>query len=292
MKKIFLLLCAAAALSVSATTTSVWTGNYNFPAAGDGWQEVAAEQFSNLALGDYLQVTVSEITNPDGWAQINLAGKNPWTEVPGTNWGDVQVGTTKYIINDSTLLASIVSGGLGVQGKYYTLTDISIVSGGDTILPPPTPQGTTVVWSGEFAFNAEGSSSFPDIVASEFAGLKVNDYIQITVSEVSNVDGWWQINMAAKDPWTSVPGTNWETYTATGDFRFTLEDADLVANIIRGGLAVQGKHMTITSIAYGTPGTTGVVNTTHAASCTKRLVNGQLIIIRDGQSYTITGTRL
>lgn len=291
MKKIFLLLCAAAALSVNATTTSVWTGNYNFPAAGDGWQEVAASEFADLALGDYLQVTVSEITNPDGWAQINLAGKDPWMSVPGTNWGDVQVGTTKYIINDSALLASIVSGGLGVQGKYYTLTDISIVSGGDTILPPPTPQGTTIVWSGEFTFNAEGSSSFPDIAGTEFALLQQGDYIQVTVSEVTNPDGWWQINLAAKDPWTSLPGTNWETFSETGNFRFQINDADLVDNIIRGGLAVQGKHMTITSIGIVSTAT-ALPNTMRTASCTKRLVNGQLIIIRDGQSYTITGARL
>lgn len=292
MKKSFILfLSLALSVAALASTTSVWTGNYNFPAAGDGWQEVAASAFDSLELGDYLQVTVSEITNPDGWAQINLAGKDPWMSVPGTNWADVKVGTTKYQIADSALLASIVSGGLGVQGKYFTLTDISIVSGGDTILPPgPQPEGAEL-WSGEFTFAADGSSSFSDIAAEQFASLAVGNYIQITVSEVINPDGWWQINLAAKDPWTSLPGTNWETYTGTGDFRFQVSDADLVANLIRGGMGVQGKNMTITAIRIVATAT-DLQSTTHDTTCRKQIVNGQLIIIRDRQAYTITGARL
>ena len=113
-------------VGVSAETTSVWSGNYEFGAEGDSWQEVAAEKFAAPELGDKIIVTVSEITNPDGWAQINLAGKNPWTTVPGTNWGEVLVGANTYAIADADVLASIKSGGLGVQGKYFVLTDISI----------------------------------------------------------------------------------------------------------------------------------------------------------------------
>lgn len=289
MKKTFLLLLAGLALHVSAATTSVWTGPYTFP-ENDGWQEIAPEKFASMQLGDYIQVSVSEITNPDGWAQINLASKDPWMSIPGADWKYVEVGTTKYIVNDETLLNGIKTSGLAIQGKYYTLTDVSIVDGGEEPTPPgPQPQGLTEVWKGEFTFADDGSSNFSDITGDKFANLQQSDYLQVTVSAITNPDGWWQINLAAKDPWTSVPGTNWETFSTTGDVRFQVNDADLVANIKRGGLAVQGKGMKITSIGFISA--TTALDTRHQTPNTihKIIENGQIFIVRDGRKYDLMG---
>lgn len=295
MKKTFLLLTLTFTfhlLTVSATTTSVWTGPYTFP-ENDGWQEIAPEAFASMVLGDYIQVTVSEITNPDGWAQINLASKDPWMSIPGADWQYVEVGTTKYVVNDETLLNGIKTSGLAIQGKYYTLTDVSIVTGGDEPTPPgPQPEGLTEVWKGEFTFADDGLSNFSDITGNKFANLKQCDYLQVTVSAITNPDGWWQINLAAKDPWTSVPGTNWETFSTTGDVRFQVNDADLVANIQRGGLAVQGKGMTVTSIAILS--TTTKLNTlTETPNMVRKyFLNGNLIIERNGIKYTLAGQKV
>lgn len=289
MKKTFLLLLAGLALHVSAATTSVWTGPYTFP-ENDGWQEIAPEKFASMQLGDYIQVSVSEITNPDGWAQINLASKDPWMSIPGADWKYVEEGTTKYIVNDETLLNGIKTSGLAIQGKYYTLTDVSIVDGGEEPTPPgPQPQGFTEVWSGEFTFADDGSSSFSDIIGDKFANLQQGDYLQVTVSEITNQDGWWQINLAAKDPWTSVPGTNWETFSTTGEVRFQVNDADMVDNIKRGGLAVQGKGMKITSIGFLTKTSTNLqaIGDRRQATGVKVLRGGQIVIEKNGECYFI-----
>ena len=259
-------------VGVSAETTSVWSGNYEFGAEGDGWQEVAAEKFAALELGDKIIVTVSEITNPDGWAQINLAGKNPWTTVPGTNWGDIKVGENTYAIADADVLASIKSGGLGVQGKYFVLTDISIETEGEG----PEPQPTVSVWSGSYEFGAEGDG-WQEVAAEKFAALELGDKIIVTVSEITNPDGWAQINLAGKDPWTTVPGTNWGE-VLVGANTYAIADADVLASIKSGGLGVQGKYFVLTDISIETDTLTNISAIRTAKT--------------DDAYYTISGTKV
>lgn len=232
---IFFILCTMVFSLHAERVTPVWSGEYSFP-ENDGWQEVSSEKLTNLKLGDYLMVTVSEITNPDGWAQITLAGRSPWTTIPGANWNDIKVGKTLYQINDATLLASIKDGGLGVQGKYYTLTDISIVDASNL----------KSIWSGEYSFPE--NDGWQEVAADKFANLKLGDYLLITVSGITNPDGWAQITMAGKDPWTIVPGADWND-VRVGQSLYVINDEDLLASIKSGGLGVQGKYYTLTDIS-------------------------------------------
>lgn len=241
MKKILLfMLSLIVSVGVSAETTSVWSGSYEFAAAGDGWQEVAAEKFADMKLGDKIVVTVSEITNPDGWAQINLAGKDPWTTVPGTNWGDIKVGENRYAINDANVLASIKAGGLGIQGKYFVLSDISI----------STPPTNNCVWEGNYSFPE--NDGWQSVSSEKFSSLELGDYIIARVSGITNPDGWAQINMAGTDPWTTVPGTNWSD-AKVGDNAYVINDADVLASIKKGGLGLQGKYYTLTNVYIAKP---------------------------------------
>lgn len=241
MKKLLLfMLSLIVSVGVSAETTSVWSGNYEFSAEGNGWQEVAKEKFADMKLGDRIVVTVSQITNPDGWGQINLAGKAPWTTVPGTNWGSINIGENKYAIDNADVLASIKAGGLGVQGKYFVLTDISI-------LTPPT---SNCVWEGNYSFPE--SDGYQSVGSEKFGSLEIGDYIIARVSGITNPDGWAQINMAGTNPWTGVPGTNWSN-AKVGDNAYVINDASVLASIKAGGLGIQGKYYTLTNIYIAKP---------------------------------------
>lgn len=241
MRKILLfMLSLIVSVGVSAETKSVWSGSYEFNAAGDGWQEVAADKFADMKLGDKIVVTVSEITNPDGWAQINMAGKAPWTTVPETNWGDIKVGENRYAINDANVLASIKTGGLGIQGKYFVLSDISI----------STPPTNNCVWEGNYSFPE--NDGWQSVSSEKFSSLELGDYIIARVSGITNPDGWAQINMAGTDPWTSVPGANWSE-AKVGDNVYVINDADVLASIKSGGLGMQGKYYTLTNVYIAKP---------------------------------------
>lgn len=242
MKKLLLfMLTLVFAVGVSAETTSVWSGNFEFNSEGNSeFSDIAKEKFAEMKPGDKIVVTVSEITNPDGWAQINLAGKDPWTTVPGTNWGDVRVGENKYEISDETLFASIKAGGLGVQGKYFVMTDISI----------STPPTYNCVWEGNYSFPEK--DGWQSVSSEKFSSLELGDYIIARVSGITNPDGWAQINMAGTDPWTTVPGTNWSD-AKKGDNAYVINDEDVLASIKKGGLGMQGKYYTLTNIYIAKP---------------------------------------
>lgn len=225
-------------VGVSAETTSMWSGNFEFASDGtSSFPDIAKEKFANLKLGDKIVVTVSEKTNPDGWAQINLAGKDPWTTVPGTNWSDVKVGENKYEISDETVLASIKKGGLGIQGKYFKMTDVSILS-----------PSSACVWSGEYSFPAE--EGWAEVSADKFSNLELGDYLVVRVKELT--DEGAQINMAGRNPWTVVPGTNWSD-AKVGDNSYVINDADVLASIKAGGLGIQGKYYTFTNVYIAKP---------------------------------------
>lgn len=224
------------AISMSAQRiTSVWSGNHDFPEK-DGWQEVAAEKFASLQLGDYIMVTVSYEGSGDH--QINLAGKDPWTEVPGTKWGGVEIGKTLYQINDEDLLASIKNSGLGVQGKNYTLTDISIVDA----------TNLTSVWTGNYNFPE--NNGWQSVEADKFTKFQLGDYLMVTVSAITNPDGWAQIALAGNESgnWKQVPGANWNGIKV-GKMLFQINDQDVLSSIQAGGLAVQGRYYTLTDIS-------------------------------------------
>lgn len=239
-KFLLLMLSLIVSVGVSAETTSVWSGSYEFAADGSGWQEVAAEKFADMKLGDKIVVTVSEITNTDGWAQINLAGKDPWTTVSGTNWGDIKVGENRYTINNADVLASIKAGGLGIQGKHFILSDISI-----STLPT-----NNCVWEGNYSFPED--KGWQSVSSEKFGSLELGDYIIARVSGITNPDGWAQINMAGNDPWTTVPGTNWSD-AKVGDNAYVINDADVLASIKKGGLGIQGKFYTLTNVYIAKP---------------------------------------
>lgn len=120
--------------------------------------------------------------------------------------------------------------------------------------PQPTDRVAETLWEGTQVLGAEGNDGFC-IDATKLQNLALNDSIAITITDLT--DSYCQINIAANDPWTVIPGTNWESLTAAGTYRYAVADADLVANIKTSGLTIQGKLCTVTKLQllpYQEPG--------------------------------------
>lgn len=206
MKKILLfMLSLIVSVGVSAETTSVWSGNYTFP-ENNGWQSVDASKFTDLKLGDKLVVTVSAVTEGQT-AQINLAGNegNNWQQVTGTGWSEITVGQHSYIIDKDAVLKSIKAGGLAIQGKYYTLTDISI--------EPCQKPYFELNHESTLTMSETNNENVYSINGDIFKKLDDNAKITFTVTRTSEVpsdkDWLWSKTI-------DFPNNNWDQIANTG----------------------------------------------------------------------------
>ncbi|MBR1877660.1 MAG: hypothetical protein IJ814_01515 [Paludibacteraceae bacterium] len=262
MKKIFTLVLCTLSLchfsSLSAAEKVVWTGTQVLGEAGEDALTIEADQLTDLALHDTLAVTVTDMT--DTYCQLNIAGKNPWTVIPGTEWNSLtEVGTYKYEIGTEALLASITSGGLMIQGKLCTLTQISILPYESSQEPEPEPEpepeieDIKVVWSGDTAISWD-ETSYAGVqletakAGISFEGLKKDYYLFFYVASVE-ADAQYEL---CKGDWTSLVGAP----VAQTDtmFVYQVTDEALVADIIANGLIIKGIRFHLTSIVISVNG--------------------------------------
>ena len=250
MKKIYALFLAIGATSMLfAAQENIWTGTQVLGPEGNDALTLEASKFEALELNDSVAVTITDLT--DSYCQLNIAGCNPWTEVPETKWSDItEAGTYRYLIGTEALLNSIKTGGMMIQGKLCTITSVDrIYDSGDDPDPEPDPEvdSVKVVWSGDTAisWNAEeyaGVQLETKNIAISFEGLQKDWYLMF---RVASVEEGAQYELCKGD-WSSIVGAEIaQTDTA---FVFQVADEALVADIIANGMVIKGIRFHLTAI--------------------------------------------
>lgn len=108
------------------TNVTLFEGSQVLGSAGNDALTIATELCEVIQLGDVLAVTIEDIV--EGWCQLNVAGCNPWTTHPDTNWSTfTQAGTLQFTLSDEPLVNSMRTGGIMIQGKNCTLTRVEII---------------------------------------------------------------------------------------------------------------------------------------------------------------------
>lgn len=253
---LYLVLCTFVPfISLSAAETTLWESTYT-----DG-VEINSETVASFKAGDILRIYLSV---PESGANFKICykGAPDWSEttIPSldSQWPWVNGGEDHF---DLTFTQEDITAFSGkniyiYQGDNSLLSKVTLVTEDQD--PEPQPQPTDRVaetlWEGTQVLGAEGNDGF-GIDATKLQNLALNDSIAITITDLT--DSYCQINIAANDPWTVIPGTNWESLTAAGSYRYAVADADLVANIKTSGLTIQGKLCTVTKLQllpYQEPG--------------------------------------
>lgn len=253
---LYLVLCTFVPfISLSAAETTLWESTYT-----DG-VEINSETVASFKAGDILRIYLSV---PESGANFKICykGAPDWSEttIPSldSQWPWVNGGEDHF---DLTFTQEDITAFSGkniyiYQGDNSLLSKVTLVTEDQD--PEPQPQPTDRVaetlWEGTQVLGAEGNDGF-GIDATKLQNLALNDSIAITITDLT--DSYCQINIAANDPWTVIPGTNWESLTAAGTYRYAVADADLVANIKTSGLTIQGKLCTVTKLQllpYQEPG--------------------------------------
>ena len=253
---LYLVLCTFVPfLSLSAAETTLWESTYT-----DG-VEINSETVASFKAGDILRIYLSV---PESGANFKICykGAPDWSEttIPSldSQWPWVNGGEDHF---DLTFTQEDITAFSGkniyiYQGDNSLISKVTLVTEDQD--PEPQPQPTDRVaetlWEGTQVLGAEGNDGF-GIDATKLQNLALNDSIAITITDLT--DSYCQINIAANDPWTVIPGTNWESLTAAGTYRYAVAGADLVANIKTSGLTIQGKLCTVTKLQllpYQEPG--------------------------------------
>lgn len=253
---LYLVLCTFVPfISLSAAETTLWESTYT-----DG-VEINSETVASFKAGDILRIY---LTVPESGANFKICykGAPDWSEttIPSldSQWPWVNGGEDHF---DLTFTQEDITAFSGkniyiYQGDNSLISKVTLVTEDQD--PEPQPQPTDRVaetlWEGTHVLGAEGNDGF-GIEAAKLQNLVLNDSIAITITDLT--DSYCQINIAANDPWTVIPGTNWESLTAAGTYRYAVADADLVANIKTSGLTIQGKLCTVTKLQllpYQEPG--------------------------------------
>ena len=253
---LYLVLCTFVPfISLSAAETTLWESTYT-----DG-VEINSETVASFKAGDILRIYLSV---PESGANFKICykGAPDWSEttIPSldSQWPWVNGGEDHF---DLTFTQADLTAFTGkniyiYQGDNSLISKVTLVTEDQD--PEPQPQPTDRVaetlWEGTQVLGAEGNDGF-GIEAAKLQNLVLNDSIAITITDLT--DSYCQINIAANDPWTVIPGTNWESLTAAGTYRYAVADADLVANITTSGLTIQGKLCTVTKLQllpYQEPG--------------------------------------
>ena len=253
---LYLVLCTFVPfISLSAAETTLWESTYT-----DG-VEINSETVASFQTGDILRIYLSV---PESGANFKICykGAPDWSEttIPSldSQWPWVNGGEDHF---DLTFTQEDITAFSGkniyiYQGDNSLISKVTLVTEDQD--PEPQPQPTDRVaetlWEGTQVLGAEGNDGF-GIEAAKLQNLVLNDSIAITITDLT--DSYCQINIAANDPWTVIPGTNWESLTAAGTYRYAVADADLIANIKSSGLTIQGKLCTVTKLQllpYQEPG--------------------------------------
>lgn len=253
---LYLVLCTFVPfISLSAAETTLWESTYT-----DG-VEINSETVASFKAGDILRIYLSV---PESGANFKICykGAPDWSEttIPSldSQWPWVNGGEDHF---DLTFTQEDITAFSGkniyiYQGDNSLISKVTLVTEDQD--PDPQPQPTDRVaetlWEGTQVLGAEGNDGF-GIDATKLQNLVLNDSIAITITDLT--DSYCQINIAANDPWTVIPGTNWESLTAAGTYRYAVAGADLVANIKTSGLTIQGKLCTVTKLQllpYQEPG--------------------------------------
>lgn len=255
MKKIFTFIAAlAATLSLSAAEATLWESTYT-----DG-VEINSETVASFQAGDILRIYLSVPAESGANFKICYKGAPEWSEtaIPSLNsqWPWVNGGEDHF---DLTFTQADITAFSGkniyiYQGDNSLISKVTLITEDQDPEPQPTDRVVETLWEGTQVLGAEGNDGF-GIEAAKLQNLALNDSIAITITDLT--DSYCQINIAANDPWTAIPGTNWESLTAAGTYRYAVADADLVANIKASGLTIQGKLCTVTKLQllpYQEPG--------------------------------------
>jgi len=282
MKKIFLFV-AVVAMSIAASATDLWTGSKHV-SWDDGGLDIEAAKFADAVAGQKIVVSFTEAT--DG---IELKLLEVWDHLAGSResaWigGD---GTFEQFLTPAAV-TGLKAHGLQVIGANFTCTKVELLDGKDL------KDGITV-WTG---FYWADSWSTLELYKEGYAGVDFSKVSAIRFySEAASgayvlnfLKGWGEGEKFA-DQTNMTDGEGYKELALTDELRTAISEANHWM-IQFNKEEINAFNVTDIVLVLKEDKPTAVSTTTMDSKAVKMIVNGQVVIIKDGIRYNVLGAQL
>lgn len=284
MRKLFLLTALVAAMTISAK--DIWTGN-QLVEWGDGIL-INADEFTSAEVGQKIVLHYTGASDgvefkvrTDGTPMLPGSLKNAW--ISGN-------GTYELYLNPGSVV-NLKAHGLQIIGAHFTATKVEL-GDGDGIADVVT------LWKGLFLVDETWDRNML-FHATIRDAVNWNDYNAIRVYtdagrsnfEVNFKKSWYnEDHIGGIDDMTPGEGYVELPLTPARCSLLSSIDNELIVQFNRGG----GDNFNATDIVLvpNSGPATAISNTEAPLKASKRLVNGQVVIIRDNKTYNVLGAEL
>lgn len=235
MKKVITLI-AAAALTLSANATVIWTGSCTFAnyTTEDERPVFQADEFAEAAVGDKLVFSVTNNTaDPQSWHQLEMYNQDITKAL--TKGVQVTPETTEVVYTlDKSLLGQLQEGGFALAGTGYIVTKIAIES------------FDGIIWEGECLVPDWTPQPPVNLAGTMFALAAVGDNLIFTVEKI-NPEEYACLQVDRGTTYSAGAFGSTELTEAAQDITFTLTDA-LLSELTTYGINITGMNVKLTAI--------------------------------------------
>jgi len=281
MKK-FIILAAAAVISVAASATDLWTGSKHV-SWSDGGLQISADKFADAQPGQKIVVHFTGASDGMEFKVINehfdhLAGSREALWISGD-------GVIEQFLTEAAVVG-VKTYGLEIIGANFTCTGVELLDGKEL------KEGITV-WTGFFwADEWSTLELYRDGYCNEdFSSVTaIRFYSEAPGTEyVLNFLKNWDADGKFADQSVMTDGEGYKELALTDELRAQLPEAGhWMIQFNKEGL----DPFNVTDIVLIT-GTTAVESVEQSAVSTRKVIeNGQVVIIREGVRYNALGIQL
>lgn len=281
MKKISLV-ALFAALVMSVNATDIWTGSKHVSWA-EGGVQIAATQFATAQPGNLLKVHFTGASDGIEFKVMNanfdhLAGSREAAWINGD-------GAFEQFLTQ-TAVDSLKAYGLEIIGANFTCTQVEL-------LESKTLKDGFTVWTGFFWADEWSTlelywNGYAGVDFAKAAALRIYSEANRSDFVINLMDAWGEDGLIANQT-AMTAGDGYMELPLTADLRNRLANA--------GHWMIQfnkeaGAAFNVTDIVLVGDFPTAISNTEVENKAVKFFENGQVLIIRDGKTFNLTGAEV
>ena len=277
MKKIFLFAALFAAMTMNAT--DLFEGSH---AVSWGTPlDLEAAKFADAQAGQKIVISFTDAS--DG---IEFKVLEVWDHLAGSReaaWIGGEGAFEQFLT--PAAVEQLKAHGLQIVGNHFTCTKVELLDGKE--LKPGITVWTGFFWADEWSTLELYKEGYSSVDFSKVRAVRFYSEAAGTGYVLNFLKGWGEGEKFA-DQGAMTDGEGYKELVLTDDLRTALAEAGhWMVQFNKESLSA----FNVTDIVLVLHDETPVQNIAVEAKATKRIVNGQVVIIRDGQTFNVLGAQ-